>query len=590
MKKFYFIISILLFLLTNSLLSQDFNLEGIAYNITSHEAPYTVEVASSNYQGDIVIPSEVTYQGISYSVTAIGEIAFLSRRELTSVEIPNSVTIIGEAAFLNCSGLNSVNIPNSVTFIGNEAFSGCIGLTSVDIPGLVTNIGVGAFGRCAGLTSINVDQNNEYYSSAEGVLYNKDKTIVNQYPPGKEGDFVLPVSVTTIGEAAFSECTGLTSIDVSNSVTDIGDDAFWGCDGLTSFEIPNSVRNIGELAFWGCDGLTSIDIHSSVINIGHRAFSDCLGLTSINVDPNNEYFSSIDGVFYNNDQSIIIQYPGGKEGDFVIPASVTKIGESAFTNCFGLTSVDIPNSVTNIGEIAFFNSGLRSIDIPDSVTEIGNYAFGRCANLTSVVMPNSITNIGEGTFSECIRLTSFEIPNSVTTIGRAAFGHCTGLITIEIPKSVTDIGELAFDNCIGLTSITSYSEDPPELGVNVFGWISNSIPLYVPEESISLYEVAEQWNAFDIQKLLLGTSISKLETSSDLKIYPNPVIDQIYIDTVGYPGEIGYIITNMSGQISLSGRTHGINIINIGNLEPGTYLLQLTTGDNWQTTKHFLKK
>ena len=214
------------------------------YNITSDN---TVDVADYNsVSGAVVIPSSVTNNGTTYSVTSIGYSAFYSCSGLTSITIPNSVTSIGTYAFWRCSGLTSITIPNSVTSISEWAFYECSSLTSVTIGNSVTSIGDMAFEGCSSLTSV---------------------TIGN--------------SVTSIGYRAFYECSGLTSVTIPNSVTSIGQDAFYNCIGLTSVTIGNSVTSIGGYAFYNCSGLTSVTIGNSVTYIGYEAFYNCIGLTSI---------------------------------------------------------------------------------------------------------------------------------------------------------------------------------------------------------------------------------------------------------------------------------------------------------------------
>ena len=200
----------------------------------------------NEYQGNIVIPEEVTYMNRTRKVISIGSEAFYVCRGLTSVTIPNSVTSIGEGAFYDCRGLTSVTIPNSVTSIGNRTFYDCRGLTSVTIPNSVTSIGSEAFWNCSGLTSV-----------------------------------TIPNSVTNIGNYAFYVCSGLTSVTIPNSVTSIGSNAFAYCRGLTSVTIPNSVTSIGERTFYYCSGLTSITIPNSVTSIESGAFDGCSGLTSV---------------------------------------------------------------------------------------------------------------------------------------------------------------------------------------------------------------------------------------------------------------------------------------------------------------------
>ena len=248
----------------------------------------------------------------------------------------------------------------------NGAFYGCTSLTSLTIPSSVTSIGNGAFWKCDSLTSITVDANNPNYSSVDGVLFNKNRTVLIQYPIGKqERSYTIPSSVTSIGGVAFSGCTSLTSVTIPNSVTSIGGGAFYSCTSFTSVIIPNSVTSIEGYTFFGCTKLTSVTIPNSVTSIGEAAFYDCTSLTRI-----------------------------------TIPSSVTVIAEATFYGCTSLTSVTIPNSVTSIGQVAFCDcTSLTSITIPSSVTYIGSGAFAGCRSLTSVTIPSSVTEIGATAFA-----------------------------------------------------------------------------------------------------------------------------------------------------------------------------------------------
>ena len=289
------------------------------------------------------------------------------------------------------------------------------GSKTVDIPSTidgykVTEIGDDAFYDCTGLTSV-----------------------------------TIPSSVKRIEYDAFEGCTGLTSVTIPSSVTEIGDSAFAGCTGLKSVTIPNSVTEIGNIAFFGCTSLKSVTIPSSVTEIGIDAFGGCTGLKSITVDKNNKNYTSVEGVLFNKNKTKILGYPNAKGSSYVIPSSVTEIGYSAFYGCTGLKSVTIPSSVKKIGDSAFAGcTGLKSVTIPNSVTEIGNYAFAGCTGLKSVTIPSSVKKIGYRAFFGCTGLKSVTIPNSVKEISDSAFFGCTGLKSVTIPSTVTEIGNNAF--------------------------------------------------------------------------------------------------------------------------------------------------
>ena len=411
----------------------------------------------------------LTSISIPNSVTSIGSYAFSSCRGLTSISIPNSVTSIGEGAFKGCSGLTSISIPNSVTSIGYYAFFDCSGLTSISIPNSVTSIGDGAFFDCRGLTSIKVESGNNVYDSRNNCNAIIKKST-NELIAGCKNT-VIPNSVTSIGNYAFSGCSGLTSISIPNSVTRIGNDAFSSCSGLTSISIPNSVTSIGNYAFSSCSGLTSISIPNSVTSIGSYAFRVCSGLTSIS-----------------------------------IPNSVTSIRNSAFERCRGLTSIKVESgnnvydSRNNCNAIIKKSTneliaGCKNTVIPNSVTSIGDYAFYGCSGLTSISIPNSVTSIGSSAFYYCSGLTSISIPNSVTSIGNSAFSDCSGLTSISIPNSVTSIGNYAFYYCRGLKDVISEIKTPFEISENVFS-VYSTAKLTVPSGTKSAYQSTAGWNKF----------------------------------------------------------------------------------------------
>ncbi len=375
-------------------------------SLTSVTIPIGVTVVgNSAFYG-----ASITSATIPASVTAIAPSAFGSCYELTALTISSGVTAIGSSAFTSCDGLTSVNIPASVTSIGASAFSSCNGLTSVNIPASVISMSSGAFYACTSLTAINVDPANAFYSSVNGVLYDKAIRTLLQCPGGKAGSLAIPGTVTTIADGGFSYCSAITSVT-----------------------IPEGVVNIGSNAFYSCSALTSVNIPASVILIGSSAFTDCPSLNAINVAPSNAMFASVDGILYNKGVTNLMLCPGGKAGSITIPASVTSIANYAFEYCESITSVTIPAGAISIGTYAFYScSALTSVTIPASVTTIGNYAFGYCSALTTAVIPANARTLGNSVFYYCSALTSVTIPASVTTIGNNVFVYCTSMTAINV--------------------------------------------------------------------------------------------------------------------------------------------------------------
>ena len=341
--------------------SDEFTVDGIRYyyDYSTKEGEVSVTRSiSGKYSADnIVIPSTVTYNGKQYTVTSIGDNAFSSCYNLTKVTIPNSVKTIENSAFKGCTGLKTVTIGNSVTTIGISAFAGCTGLTEVTIPNSVTTIWSGAFGHCDNLKKVIWNARNVENPPRSSPFSNCDQLT----------NFIFGENIQSIPSHLCYELKSLNTIIIPNSATSIGDFAFSSCTGLTEVTIPNSVTKIGYEAFAGCTGLTEVTIPNSVTEIGSGAFDSCTGLTTVTMGN-----------------------------------SMKNIGSSAFAGCTGLTKVTIPNSVTFIGTWAFKDcSGLAAVTIGNSVNSMGDGVFAGCTGLTTVTMGNSVLSIEDKAFYNC---------------------------------------------------------------------------------------------------------------------------------------------------------------------------------------------
>ena len=473
MKNLRTILTAILMLCCTTMSAQDFITNGLYYNILSDD-DNTVEVFGA-YKSEVVIPANVTYNGVTYSVTAIGDFAF-NYSGLTSITIPNSVTTIGQKAFYNCTSLTSIasfipadklfapesdafyNITTSCTLYvpaeAKETYAATDGWNEfeniVELEGQCGDNAYWAFDEETGILTI----------LGEGAMYDFEGEEASWYVyKDNISNVIIKFGITTIGDNAFYGYTSIASIEIPNSVTNIGYYAFMNCSSLTSARIPNSVNTIERGAFARC-GFTNIEIPSSVTSIEEGAFFACSKLASITVDESNSVYDN------RNNWNAIIETKSNK----LIAASQNTV-------------------------------------IPNDVTIIDNYTFGECYNKTSITIPNSVTTIGVHAFNSCINLESIEIPNSVTSIEECAFHGCTSLKSITIGNNVTHIGQHAFAGCKSLTSVTSHiPADKLFTTHQIFINIDlDACTLYVPYGAKETYAATDGWNEF--------TNIVELEYS-----------------------------------------------------------------------------
>ena len=516
---------------------------------------------------------------IPSSVTSIGSSAFSLCFNLTSVTISEGVQSIGSYAFSTCYNLTSVTIPSSVTSIGEKAFFYCYGLTSVtslieepfEISSNVfenRNNETGQYDFTTATLYVPAGTKEKYlatpaWNQFQNIVEMEDKNIqfadaavkaicVEKWDTDGDGElsYAEAAAVTDLGEV-FQLNTEITSFDelqYFTGLTSIGDEAFSACSGLTSVTIPESVTSIGIEAFHGCSGLMSVTIPSSVTSIGEYAFEFCKGLTSL-----------------------------------TIPSSVTSIDESAFRTCTGLTSItveegnssyDSRNNCNAIIETATNTliQGCPNTVIPDGVVSIGNYAFEGFSSMTSVTIPSSVTSIGCEAFDGCSGLTSITIPEGVTSIGDDAFYNCSGLTSVTIPSSVTSIGESVFFGCTSLISVTSLIAEPFEIDSDVFRmWNEEtgqyeftSATLYVPAGTKEKYLATPAWNQFlnivemGLEPVEQGETVDfGTDISEDTNIDGNTVGDIYYSISSGDgsydPSEGCIVVTSPTDDETVSG-------------------------------------
>ncbi len=424
--------------------------------------------------GDLIIPSKITHNGVTYTVTKVESWACYNLYNLTSVQIPSTVTEIGLYAFNSCPRLKSITvdpanpnysdrdgvlynkngkyllcypnaratsyeIPGDVTMIYYSAFQEDFDLESVTIPSSVTSIRTSAFSCCFSLQSIVLPPN----------LGNMDASVFSSCRELKS--VTLSTGYNRVPEWAFRGCSSLESIVMPDCIRTIGYGAFEECSGLRSVTFNQGLRTIEENAFTNCRSLEEVTIPRYVTSIQESAFYRCTGLQAIHVDPDNNYYCDVDGVLYNKNKTILMAYSYGnpRESYDILPTTQT-ISKRAFDCCYAIQRINIPPSVKTIGEQAFmYCTSLKSINIPDGVTTLPTFMLAYCSSLNEVTIPASVTSIA-----------SWALEN----------------------------GSLMTVNCLATT--------PPTVSDGFASSTYTSATLLVPQASIEAYRSANGWSKF----------------------------------------------------------------------------------------------
>ncbi len=385
----------------------------------------------------------------------IGNYAFYDDRKISKLEFTDKLTSIGSYAFYNCGNLQSIAIPDNVTKIDNNTFENCSSLKSVSIGKSCTTISATAFNNATALEKITVSADNEKYSSVDGALLNKEKTSIILYPKSKSGEFVIPDTVTSIADRAFSSCPNLTKITIGANVESVGAYAFSDCSALSDVVFKDSTiekKVIGDYAFYNCQALSNVDFGNAVTSIGSCAFMIDKSLENV------EFPDSLESIgryaFSCYDYGTTGSYFASNLKSVKFGGGLKTIADYAFYENRALNTVKFTgDALTSIGDQSFYNTAITELDLSGADASIGMSAFDNCNSFETVKL-SGVKTIGQYAFYNCRKLTSVELSENLTTIESGAFQSCVALKNIDIPNKVTKLNGITFGNCISLKNVS----------------------------------------------------------------------------------------------------------------------------------------
>ena len=490
--------------------------------------------------------------------------------------IPETVTSIGRQAFYGCSGFTSINIPNNVSTIGSYAFGNCSNLSTVNIGSGVTNINIYSFGNSNNLNYINIDPDNSKYDSRDNcnaVI----ETATNSLFLGCKNS-TIPNTVTSIGEGAFNNISGLTNIVIPGNVTTLGKRSFLDCTNLSEVTLENGVVTIGEDAFRNDRNLTSIDIPNSVTTIGEYAL-DIYQLKEIHVHWSSPKKLTNDITTNYNNTTLIV--PDGtvdkykkasywkkfktiiNESDTEEPETIV-VGSTFVIDGLKYTVLTLPSN-TNPGTVyvtANSTSLSGNVVIPEQVTEplttlnktftvtnIPKQAFQKCINITEVTIPNTVTSIGTQAFYHCIELQTVQLPDNLTVLETSTFCECYKLQSITLPETITAINSTCFQNCYALSGTLTIPASVITIGSNAFR------------------------NCGSLNEIVFNEGLERIEDDA----FSNNMRDNTTTSTITIPASVSYIGRNFVHYKNLSNIFVDDNNSNYCDLDGVLYTKDLNT-------------
>ncbi len=521
-------------LMASAAVGDTFKFSDITYKVMSATAAEVSTVPTSITQA-IEIPQTVQDgDGNSYTVVGVGERAF-QYTKAPIVTLPPTVTYVDYCGFYSCE-LSSIELPAALTTIGGYSFA-YTKLTSISIPEGVEELGASAFNRCDKLMSISLPSTLRVIGGS--CFYKVPFTTI-----------ALPEGLETIQKTAFL-FSGLESVTLPSTLRTIGEGAFQGT-ALTAITIPEGVETLGDECFYNCP-ISEITIPASITAVGAGAFSGT-NLTEFKVAAGSKSFTVQDGILYNADKTLLVEFPAKSTiTEYTLPAATLGICGEAFDRT-GIQKITVGSKFRAIDGFAFCKSKLAEINMPESLVFIGEQAFAG-TNLTKVVLPSALPLIQNAAFAECKSLSEVTIPSSVKNIQIRAFYGCTSLVTI---------------NCLG--AVPAELEDWYEAYEAPFYQVPSTAVVNVPSTSLDTYKNDTYWKSAFSASQFVGSLPGILTATT---VTPADGASVASMDG---------IVFKFAGDVSVVKSTPDVKVVE-GRLVAGVPVGETVAVDGWRLVK-----
>ena len=471
----------------------DFMVDSLCYNIIGENEVEVTRNVSFKVRGEVAIPATVIYDNVTYQVTQIGSNAFAGCNQMTLIDIPEGIVKINEWAFDGCSGLEYLEFPNSLVSIARGAFYGCSNVSSINITRNLTDIAYNVFYPFHKVSHYTCSALNPKYRAVDGIIYTKDLTKLVAYPQAAPAtSFVVPSTVTILGDYCLHNCDNLTDVTIHDGVTEFGMNIFSYCDNIESIYVPDGVTKMGVTVFGQCSKLSSVHLPASLDTLSNACFYDCDSLRTLTIPRNVKYVG--DYCFGESDNLKTVIFEEG--------SCVGGFGHDVFAECASIEYFDMPNTATTIGKSMFYMCPtLKRVHLSTSLTNIPYGSFFRCYQLTDLDIPGTVTLISNTAIQNCTALKTLKIgdkdaPAGTTLIEHYALAHSEDLERLELGANLDSMTYISLADLGKVKLVVCWATTPPRCNENAMEVRFSTTPLYVPKVAVDAYREATMWNRF----------------------------------------------------------------------------------------------